>query len=354
VQGVRWRNLLPFDPLVKYGGFSYEDAVVRPASEALRAVIRPDTRVWFMISGEMGRSLWAYPRSYLKLMSKYRGALMKHRPRNSVRMGVALHWNKVCGDCFDMAPPLDTAERYNASYAAAFAARRPQILGAFDVDAIRGVFEAADVIGISHYAPAPAQGVNAGSFSLPIDTTAYELSHWGVDLRVRTGGGGGLGRAAAGAGRRRERERKPRIDRAREPPKPRAPRPRPPEPLSLTAATPIHPRRAPRAPPPAEADQARRPGLPLLRGWHRRRRPQQPARRDQPCGARNQHPQRHMGGLQRAAGPVAEQRLPGVPPPVVQVRPRAAGPAVLIKGLRCICPAGVESRGPAGRSARPA
>lgn len=48
-----------------------------------------------MMSGEMGRSIWAHPISYLKLMSKYRGSLAEHKRPGTVKMGVALHWNKV-------------------------------------------------------------------------------------------------------------------------------------------------------------------------------------------------------------------------------------------------------------------
>lgn len=40
-----WRNLIDFDPLVKFGGFSYEDVVVRPAADAIRTVARPSTKV---------------------------------------------------------------------------------------------------------------------------------------------------------------------------------------------------------------------------------------------------------------------------------------------------------------------
>jgi len=40
-----WRNMLKFDPVQKYDGWSYEDVVVRPASQALNAVIKPETRV---------------------------------------------------------------------------------------------------------------------------------------------------------------------------------------------------------------------------------------------------------------------------------------------------------------------
>jgi hypothetical protein len=49
-----WRNLIDFDPLVQYGGYSYEDVVVRPAADALRTVTRPSTKVcrmlWFKLA----------------------------------------------------------------------------------------------------------------------------------------------------------------------------------------------------------------------------------------------------------------------------------------------------------------
>ena len=136
-----------------------------------------------MLSGEMGRSIFSHPVSYLKLMSKYRGSLAQRKASGSVKMGVALHWNKVCGDCFDM-PTTDTAQLYNQTYHAVFESKRGEIEGAFDVPMIRRVFEVSDALGISHYAPAPHDGVTAAAFEMPIDTAAYELAHWGIDLRV--------------------------------------------------------------------------------------------------------------------------------------------------------------------------
>lgn len=177
-----WRNFLDFDPMQRYGGWAYEDIVVRPAAEALKAVIKPHTKVWFMMSGEMGRSIFAHPVSYLQLMNKYRGSLAEKKKSGTVKMGVALHWNKVCGDCFDM-PHVNSHSLYNTTYHQVFEAQKDQIARKFDVPMIKRVFETSDVIGISHYAPAPHTGVSAGMFSMPIDTTAYELAHWGINLK---------------------------------------------------------------------------------------------------------------------------------------------------------------------------
>lgn len=73
-------------------------------------------QVWFMIAGEMGKSVWKYPNEYMKLVSKYRGALQRGKLGANVKVGIALHWNKVCGNCFNIPQGLST-QQYNQSYA---------------------------------------------------------------------------------------------------------------------------------------------------------------------------------------------------------------------------------------------
>jgi hypothetical protein len=69
-----------------------------------------------MIAGEMGRSVWKYPTEYMRLVSKYRGALSRGKQGGNVKVGIALHWNKVCGNCFNVLQGA-TATQYNSSYA---------------------------------------------------------------------------------------------------------------------------------------------------------------------------------------------------------------------------------------------
>ena len=98
-------------------------------------------------------------------------------------------------------PRIDSPFVYNSTYHSVFQQRAADIARTFDIPMIRRVFETSDVIGISHYAPLPYTGLSPGMFAMPIDTAAYELAHWGVDLRVRPGaaGGGRAGRVLAGA-----------------------------------------------------------------------------------------------------------------------------------------------------------
>jgi hypothetical protein len=48
--------------------------------------------------------------------SRYRGTLARGKTGANVKVGIALHWNKVCGNCFEMPQGLSTTQ-YNASYA---------------------------------------------------------------------------------------------------------------------------------------------------------------------------------------------------------------------------------------------
>lgn len=69
-----------------------------------------------MVMGEQGRSMFKHPGSYMKLIAKYRGTLARGKLGANVKVGFALHWNKVCGNCFFM-PYTSTAQQYNQTYA---------------------------------------------------------------------------------------------------------------------------------------------------------------------------------------------------------------------------------------------
>lgn len=44
-------------------------------------------QVWFMVAGEMGRSLFHYPRSYWTLVNKYKQGLARGRVGTNVKVG---------------------------------------------------------------------------------------------------------------------------------------------------------------------------------------------------------------------------------------------------------------------------
>lgn len=67
-----WRNDFDFDPLTPLAGASYEDALVRPVLEALEEAVPADWLVQVSLQGEMGRTVFAHPQSWLTLLNRVR------------------------------------------------------------------------------------------------------------------------------------------------------------------------------------------------------------------------------------------------------------------------------------------
>ncbi len=89
----RWRNDFDFDPLTPIAGTSYADALVRPVMEALEEVVPADWPVEVSLQGEMGRTVFEHPRSWLALLKevKQRGKL-----RHAV-FGLSFNYQEIAG-----------------------------------------------------------------------------------------------------------------------------------------------------------------------------------------------------------------------------------------------------------------
>jgi len=88
-----WRNHFQFDPLAEYAGYSYQNSVIGAISDALAATIKPDQAVDFSVAGEMGRSVFAYPQSYVKIMNDLRD----DQRLPNLKLGVSFNFNKTSG-----------------------------------------------------------------------------------------------------------------------------------------------------------------------------------------------------------------------------------------------------------------
>ncbi|MEQ8209305.1 MAG: hypothetical protein RH917_05685 [Lacipirellulaceae bacterium] len=88
-----WRNHYDFDPLRFYKGFSYDQAIIESLLLALSRSGYDEEEVHFALSGEMGRSLFLYPDSYLAILKQMR---QEQRLKN-VRIGVSLNFSEVDG-----------------------------------------------------------------------------------------------------------------------------------------------------------------------------------------------------------------------------------------------------------------
>jgi len=89
-----WRNFFLFDPLVEYAGYSYQQAMIEPIVEALVATVGPQTRVEFSLTGEMGRSAFVYPESYVQLIDS-----LHQEPRlPDLELGLSFNFNRADGE----------------------------------------------------------------------------------------------------------------------------------------------------------------------------------------------------------------------------------------------------------------
>lgn len=88
-----WRNFFDLDPVRKIGGFSYETALLNTILEALEDTVPPGHRVEIALEGEMGRSLFSFPGSWLAILNriKARGKLQ------NLRLGISANYEGVAG-----------------------------------------------------------------------------------------------------------------------------------------------------------------------------------------------------------------------------------------------------------------
>ncbi len=86
-----WRNHFRFDPLAYYDGHSYYESVLKPIAAALDETVEPGSHVEFAVCGEMGRSVFAYPDEYIRILQMLR----TENPLLDLKVGVSLNFNDI-------------------------------------------------------------------------------------------------------------------------------------------------------------------------------------------------------------------------------------------------------------------
>eukprot|EP00884_Botryococcus_braunii_P004939 jgi/Botrbrau1/14446/Bobra.0014s0091.1 len=173
-----WRNGLVFDPLKKYGNYSYAEFMLYPLADALNSVILPTTDVTFALQGEMSATVFYHPESYEKLMPIIKKRILRGKPESmysNVETGLSTNFDKLCG-CV-LQDLIDPSE-YLKQFPAAFESQR----GNFDTRAIARAYDAADFIGISNYA-SMQPGFQLKELESATFQFAREASYFGVDVK---------------------------------------------------------------------------------------------------------------------------------------------------------------------------
>ena len=90
----QWRNHFRFDPLVEYGGYTYQKTLIAAIADGLAATIKSDMAVDFALTGEMGHSVFLYPKSYMTLMHDLRGDARLV----DVKLGFSFNFDNAAGE----------------------------------------------------------------------------------------------------------------------------------------------------------------------------------------------------------------------------------------------------------------
>jgi hypothetical protein len=63
-------NKLPYQHLIpnRSNGFSYDDIMLKPLAAALGSSLPSDMPIWFALQGEMGATVFRYPKDYQSLL----------------------------------------------------------------------------------------------------------------------------------------------------------------------------------------------------------------------------------------------------------------------------------------------
>lgn len=129
----QWRNAMLIDPLAKYGGMSYFDVVLEPLARAASATMKPTTRLWFALQGEMSAMVTNFPDSHRRILPYLRKISLPAGREDlwyNVRVGVSTNFNKLCG--MEMCQKAEVDAQY-------------------DKEAVQALYDVTDFIGISGY-----------------------------------------------------------------------------------------------------------------------------------------------------------------------------------------------------------
>lgn len=102
-----WHNEFDLDPLKSCGGISYQQVMIDSIANALEESVNDTTQVEFALTGEMGRTVFAYPDAYRKLMADLR----KRKRLKRLTAGVSINFNKVTGNHQPTTSQIESVQR---------------------------------------------------------------------------------------------------------------------------------------------------------------------------------------------------------------------------------------------------
>lgn len=174
-----WRNGVVFDPMSKYGGFSYLEVLLNPLARALgRSFDLSLVKINFCLQGEMGATIFRYPGQYKKLLksipqeiidaSSSTASRVESQSGPSINMGLSFNYVMVDGNQspYNTLSTSDTISQavlpgtgiifgplLTSFLAPSVGVRTSSSAPAFDAASVIDLLSSLNFLGISAYAP---------------------------------------------------------------------------------------------------------------------------------------------------------------------------------------------------------
>lgn len=180
-----WRNTLDFSPALKYGKYSYEEAILNPLADMLSAAAAVGSQVEFTLQGEMGATVFFHPQEWIEVIGRIRNRIVTARALDNragpVLIGLGANNLKACGCQY---VGIVDAYEYLGNLSATF---DPSIYP--DIPSVKKAYLAADFLGISAYIPMPTPQFQVCQLEGLLERMDQELGLYNMSLGELTTGG---------------------------------------------------------------------------------------------------------------------------------------------------------------------
>lgn len=157
-----WRNNLIFNPLDDYQALSYKKSILDPILSIVKDLKNYDIKVQFAFQGEMGATVFHYPKSYLDILKEYRDEVSSDFNKQSLEFGISINYNALGG------------QKHN------FRGKK----GRKNKRLLRRLFKSVDFVGFSFYHPVETKIEK--HFEFGKKKFLWELKRKGIELNKST------------------------------------------------------------------------------------------------------------------------------------------------------------------------
>lgn len=170
-----WRNSIDFNPLQKYGSFSFWEVVGKPTAQAIKDANYKKRDVYYAMQAEMGATLFYHPAGWNSLIPEIKKVIgASGTPHSKIKVGVNVNWEKICG-C-----PAELI--YSVNYYSDVQNNWWKVKQQVNIPEVQKMFRNVDFIGVSAYAGLPRYP-NLNDLETSLRKVDQEMKLFGMDLK---------------------------------------------------------------------------------------------------------------------------------------------------------------------------